>query len=223
MTTFDTLEFPTSEPVSAEIQPATPDQPVALPLTEGQTPTNESTPTTTTSVDGESNRYTDEAIASLVAYWNADYTVREIAERMGRTYNSVRNKVASLQKRGLISPRDNRNTLPVGFIEQTAGEYNLPIETVAFFVGLFGKGARHIVAGVKDACEAWVAQNGECYYLRGRVRLSRDTSPSGIVPMYLADGQLILVCRAVASVRKTMSHGGFVSMCKHIANAFELA
>lgn len=165
--------------------------------------------------------FSESDTATLVEMWNAQHTVREIATAMGREFNNVRNKVAYLQKRGVIAPRANGNRLPEEFIEQTAGQYNLPIDLVAYFASLFGKGAQRIMAGTQEACEAWVAQGGECYYLRGRVRLTADESPSGVVPMYLSDGRMFLMCRAVASVRQSMSHGGFVSMCRHIAKVFE--
>lgn len=169
-----------------------------------------------------SNRFNQADLATLIDLWNTNTPVREIAELMGRTYNSVRNKVAKLQRENVITPRDVKNQVATGFIETTAAKYNLPIDTVTYFTTLFGKGAHNIMAATEITCEAWSEQNGECYYLRGRVKLTCDTSPSGIVPMYTADGRLMLVCRAVASVRKSMSHAGFVSMCKHIANVFEM-
>ena len=76
----------------------------------------------------------------------------------------------------------------------------------------------HLRWGV--ASITYTRQNGYCYYLPDRVKLTLDTSPSGIVPMQGHEGELILTCNAIANTRKTMSHDGFINLCKAIATTF---
>lgn len=159
-------------------------------------------------------------IQQLIDLWEADTTVRDIALAMGRPYNNIRNKVAQLQKKGVIMPRDSRNQLPDNYIETTAGAYGVPIEVVRAFTKMFSNGARKIIDGTEDALKAYQNQSGECFYLKGMVKLTFDETPSGAVPMYTRDGSMILVCKAVSGMRMSMSHEAFIGVCKHIANRF---
>lgn len=159
-------------------------------------------------------------IQQLIDLWEADTTVRDIALAMGRPYNNIRNKVAQLQKKGVIMPRDSRNQLPDNYIETTAGTYGVPIEVVRAFTKMFSNGAHKIMDGTEDALKAYQNQSGECFYLKGMVKLTFDETPSGVVPMYTRDGSMILVCKAVSGMRMSMSHEAFIGVCKHIANRF---
>lgn len=159
-------------------------------------------------------------IQQLIDLWEADTTVRDIALAMGRPYNNIRNKVAQLQKNGVIMPRDSRNQLPDNYIETTAGTYGVPIEVVRAFTKMFSNGAHKIMDGTEDALKAYQNQSGECFYLKGMVKLTFDETPSGVVPMYTRDGSMILVCKAVSGMRMSMSHEAFIGVCKHIANRF---
>ena len=159
-------------------------------------------------------------IQQLIDLWEADTTVRDIALAMGRPYNNIRNKVAQLQKNGVIMPRDSRNQLPDNYIETTAGAYGVPLEVVRAFTKMFSNGARKIMDGTEDALKAYQNQSGECFYLKGMVKLTFDETPSGVVPMYTRDGSMILVCKAVSGMRMSMSHEAFIGVCKHIANRF---
>ena len=160
--------------------------------------------------------YTPEEEAELIAYWNDHATVREIANQMNRSFNNVRNKVAQLQKKGIIRARDAKSKLPDQFVEMTAGVYQLPIDTVAHFITLFSGSADKVIAQVNRACQAYVEQGGWCYYLRDKIKLTMDGSPSGVVVSEV-DGNMVLICRAVAGMRMSMSHNAFVGVCKHIA------
>lgn len=159
-------------------------------------------------------------IQQLIDLWEANTTVRDIALAMGRPYNNIRNKVAQLQKKGVIMPRDSRNQLPDNYIETTAGAYGVPIEVVRAFTKMFSNGTRKIMDGTEDALKAYQNQSGECFYLKGMVKLTFDETPSGVVPMYTRDGSMILVCKAVSGMRMSMSHEAFIGVCKHIANRF---
>jgi len=159
-------------------------------------------------------------IQQLIDLWEANTTVRDIALAMGRPYNNIRNKVAQLQKNGVIMPRDSRNQLPDNYIETTAGTYGVPIEVVRAFTKMFSNGAHKIMDGTEDALKAYQNQSGECFYLKGMVKLTFDETPSGVVPMYTRDGSMILVCKAVSGMRMSMSHEAFIGVCKHIANRF---
>ena len=159
-------------------------------------------------------------IQQLIDLWEANTTVRDIALAMGRLYNNIRNKVAQLQKNGVIMPRDSRNQLPDNYIETTAGTYGVPLEVVRAFTKMFSNGAHKIMDGTEDALKAYQNQSGECFYLKGMVKLTFDETPSGVVPMYTRDGSMILVCKAVSGMRMSMSHEAFIGVCKHIANRF---
>lgn len=159
-------------------------------------------------------------IQQLIDLWEANTTVRDIALAMGRPYNNIRNKVAQLQKNGVIMPRDSRNQLPDNYIETTAGTYGVPLEVVRAFTKMFSNGAHKIMDGTEDALKAYQNQSGECFYLKGMVKLTFDETPSGVVPMYTRDGSMILVCKAVSGMRMSMSHEAFIGVCKHIANRF---
>lgn len=159
-------------------------------------------------------------IQQLIDLWEANTIVRDIALAMGRPYNNIRNKVAQLQKNGVIMSRDSRNQLPDNYIETTAGAYGVPIEVVRAFTKMFSNGARKIMDGTEDALKAYQNQSGECFYLKGMVKLTFDETPSGVVPMYTRDGSMILVCKAVSGMRMSMSHEAFIGVCKHIVNRF---
>lgn len=165
--------------------------------------------------------FSEEDMANIISLWNENRTVKDIAQFIDRPFVSVRNKVASMQKKGLIAPRSQSNKLPEQFVEQTAGVHQLPTDLVAHFATLFSGGADRIIEGVNKACETYREQNGSCFYLKNLVRLTQDSSPSGVVPMYMEGGELILVCRSVAVLRSTMGHKSFVNMCKYIAKQFE--
>lgn len=164
--------------------------------------------------------FSKDDIQQLIDLWEANTTVRDIALAMGRPYNNIRNKVAQLQKNGVIMPRDSRNQLPDNYIETTAGTYGVPIEVVRAFTKMFSNGAHKIMDGTEDALKAYQNQSGECFYLKGMVKLTFDETPSGVVPMYTRDGSMILVCKAVSGMRMSMSHEAFIGVCKHIANRF---
>ena len=75
------------------------------------------------------------------------------------------------------------------------------------------------MAQTETAVEQYVAQEGQCYYLGERVRLTMDMSPSGVVVVTIGLN-MALVCRAVAGMRMTMSHEAFVGVCKLVAQRF---
>ena len=88
----------------------------------------------------------------------------------------MRNKIAALQKKGIIKARDTRNKVPQTFIMEMAGKYNVPIDVVLFLSSLFTGGVDKIMAQTETAVEQYVAQEGQCYYLGERVRLTMDMS-----------------------------------------------
>lgn len=165
-------------------------------------------------------KFSDKDIETLISLWNDNLTVKEIAIAMERPFNNVRNKIKALQDKGAITPRAKSNELDRDSVAQLAGAYQLPIDTVAYLAGLFSGGATRILANLQQACEAYINQNGYCYYLHGRVKLTMDDSPSGAFAMHGPEGTMILVCNAVANTRKTMTHEGFVGLCKLVAQRF---
>lgn len=164
--------------------------------------------------------FTDEDTAQLMDYWNGGLTAREIAVAMDRPYNNIRNKIKQLQQKELIAPRDNKIQLPDNFIEITAGVHNLPVDIVEHFRHLFGGTTDKIVTGVEQACVAYTAQQGKCFYLGDMSVLTPDNSPSGIMVSTGPQGELVLVCRAISSLKNSLSHATFVAVCKKVANAF---
>lgn len=167
-----------------------------------------------------SNKFTPEDVEQLIELWNANMTAKDIAIAMDRPFHNIRNKIKSLQKAGKIAPRSNSNNIDDTFIEITAGAYGLPVDTVKFFTTLFTGGRERIIAGTQQCCEAYLKQNGYCYYLSDNVKLTLDDSPSGAVPLMIGTDTVILVCKAVASVRSGMTHNTFINMCKAIAKHF---
>lgn len=174
----------------------------------------------TENVKSESGVYSDEDIARIIALWEEGIAVKDIALELGRKLESVRNKVRSLQKKGLIEIRNNVMGLPEHFVEHTAGAYGLPIEWVEHFKTLFVGGQEKLIAGINGCCEAWIAQNGRCLYLSDRIVLTPDSEPSGAVAMYDDTGRVVLVCKAIAHTRNTLSHNVFISVCRQIAENF---
>lgn len=164
-------------------------------------------------------KYSDDELDRLVHLWKLGRPSKEIAQQLNRAHTSVRNKVKALQKKGVIAPRERANKLPDGFVEHLAGAYKLSVDTVQYFTTLFGGGQGNIVQGTTSSCIAWSAQGGKCFYLGERVPLSLDSSPSGVEPV-LNNGEMVLVCRAVAAIRRSVSHDSFVGMCKLIAERF---
>lgn len=144
--------------------------------------------------------------------------MREIADKMGRSYNNVRNKVAALQKKGEIKPRDVKNKLPVGYIQETAARFMLPVEVVHYLSTFFGGSAADMMININEAAARYKAQKGQCAYLGERVMMTMDTTPSGLV--VIPGEPMMLCCRAVAGMRMTMSHESFIGVCRAIALRF---
>lgn len=165
-------------------------------------------------------KFTDQDIETLISLWNDNLTVKEIAIAMERPFNNVRNKVKALQDKGVIASRAKSNELDSDSVAQLAGAYQLPVDVVEYLASLFSGGATRILANLQQACDAYIKQNGYCYYLHGRVKLTMDDSPSGAFAMHGPEGTMILVCNAVANTRKTMTHEGFVGLCKLVAQRF---
>lgn len=160
----------------------------------------------------------DEAI--LINLWTDGATVKDIALAMGRTHTNIRNKVKALQDKGLIQPRERSNKVSEKQVQHLAGAFGIEPAWVEYFIKHFSGGADKIIAGVTECCMALTDQQGYCYYLSDRVKLSFDDSPSAAVPMYGHQNRVILVCKAIAHTRNTMSHEGFVNVCKYIAEKF---
>lgn len=165
------------------------------------------------------NSFSEEDTRDLIDMWRKQYTVREIAGYLGRPFNNVRNKVAALQKKGIIKARDTRNKVSQTFILETAGEFNVPVDVVSYLSSLFTGGADKIMAQTREAVTQYVAQNGQCYYLGERVRLTMDNTPSGVVVVAVGETNA-LVCRAVAGMRMSTTHETFLSICRLIALRF---
>lgn len=162
--------------------------------------------------------FTKEDVTTLIALWSRGHTVREIAERMGRSYNNVRNKVAALQKKGEIKPRDPKNKLPDGYIQGTAARFMIPVDVVQYLSSFFGGSAADMMKNIDEAAARYKAQKGQCAYLGERVTMTMDTTPSGLV---VIPGEPMMLCsRAVAGMRMSMSHESFVGVCRAIALRF---
>lgn len=162
--------------------------------------------------------FTKEDVTTLIALWNRGHTVREIADRMWRSYNNVRNKVAALQKKGEIRPRDVKNKLPSGYIEGTAARFMIPVDVVQYLSSFFGGSAADIMRNVDEAAARYKAQKGQCAYLGERVTMTMDNTPSGLV--VIPGEPMMLCCRAVAGMRMSMSHESFVGVCRAVALRF---
>ncbi len=158
--------------------------------------------------------------AQLIALWNDNLTVKEIALAMERPYNNIRNKVAALQKKGKIDVRSTKIELPANFVEVTAGAHGLPVELVSFMATLFGGTTDNIISGLELACTAYTNQQGQCYYLKDRIKLSPDNSLTGITLSTGENNEMVLISKAVAMTRNKMSHNTFVALCKDIAHNF---
>lgn len=166
------------------------------------------------------NKFTEEDIQTLQQLWSDNLTAKEIAMQMERPYLNVRNKIRDLQKKGALKKREKSNAMPDMFVETTAGVYGLPVDLVQHFTTLFSGGQDRVISGVNQCCMAYLDQNGYCYYLKDRVKLTPDESPSGLTPLQGANGELVLTCRAIAHTRSTMSHNAFINLCKAIASEF---
>lgn len=164
--------------------------------------------------------FSEEDVTHLINLWNECIPVKDIALDMGRPFNNIRNKIKDLQKKGLIKPRDTSNSIPDEVIETYAGMYSIPLDTVNSMVTLFSGDKDLVIANLHAACEAYSKQNGFCYYLKDMVKLTFIGEPSDAVPARGADGELVLISKAVAHTRNTMSHSTFVNMCKYIASKF---
>lgn len=162
--------------------------------------------------------FTKGDVTTLIALWSRGHTVREIAERMGRSYNNVRNKVAALQKKGEIKPRDPKNKLPDGYIQGTAARFMIPVDVVQYLSSFFGGSAADMMKNIDEAAARYKAQKGQCAYLGERVTMTMDTTPSGLV--VIPGEPMMLCCRAVAGMRMSMSHESFVGVCRAIALRF---
>lgn len=160
-------------------------------------------------------------VAILIELWEQGHTVKEIASFMGRSYNNVRNKVASLQKKGTLRTRNSLSDIPANFAETTAGLFNLPVDTVEHLSHLIKGNDSQIMAMTHMLCAAYVQQKGYCYYLKERIKLTMDNTPSG-VEIVDVKGQPVLVCKAVAGMRMAISHHAFVNICKYIAQTAEV-
>lgn len=166
----------------------------------------------------EKTRFSEDDIAILIELWEQGQTVKAIATYMERSYNNVRNKVASLQKKGVLRSRDTK--LPDNFIQITAGTFSLPIDVVQYLSSQVRGNADQVISGTHMLCAAYAQQKGECFYLKGRVKLTMDNTPSGVEVVDL-DGQPVLVCKAVAGMRMSLSHNTFINICKFIADNVE--
>lgn len=165
-------------------------------------------------------KFTQEDSDTLIRLWNEGHPTKDIAMAMGRTHNNIRNKVKALQQKGDIRPREKSNGISDEEIQHLSGVYQLPIDVVQFLASQFSGGATRILGALAQSCEAYIEQNGYCYYLHGRVKLTMDNSPSGVAVMQGPAGKVILTCNAIANTRKTMSHEGFVGLCKAVAQQF---
>lgn len=163
--------------------------------------------------------FSEEDTRDLITMWNKHYTVREIAGYLGRSFNNVRNKVAALQKKGLIKARDTRNKISQSFIMETAGKFGVPIDVVLYLSSLFTGGSDKIMEQTTEAVEMYKAQGGKCYYLGDMVHLTMDDTPSGVVVVRVKD-KIALVCRAVAGMRMATTHETFLGICRLIAQRF---
>lgn len=167
----------------------------------------------------KSGAYSEKETNELIEFWNEGAPVREIALMMNRPYNNVRNKVAQLRKKGVIRSRDVKNKLPDNYAEVMAAAYSLPTEVVEYLISLIDGNTDTILAVTPDLCRSYAEQGGYCYYLRDRIKLTMDNTPSGMQISYI-DFNVVLTCRAVSSMRMMMGHNSFVNICKYIANRF---
>lgn len=166
-----------------------------------------------------SSLFSEEDVATLISLWEQNVSVKDIANALSRRYTNVRNKIRDLQLKGLIKIRPIGNKVSEDFIQGLSGEYQLPIHIVAHLCTLFRGGQQRVMAGARQACEAWVSQSGNCYYLRERIKLTPDDELSGVVVLYNGD-ELILVSKAVSQTRSSLTHHTFVSMCKVVSENF---
>lgn len=165
-------------------------------------------------------RFSEEDIEFLITLWNDGVKVKDIALSMGRSFHNIRNKVKALHKSGRIKQRDMSNNIKNEELEDLSARFNLPIDTVRSISKLFSGGRDNILSSTETACEAYKAQNGYCYYLSDRVKLSFSGEPSDAVPMNGHNNSMVLVCKAVAHTRNTLGHSAFVNVCSYIANKF---
>lgn len=167
------------------------------------------------------DKFTEDDTARLVELYNSGATFRDIALTMGRPFLNIRNKVHALQRKGVLAKRTHTHNLPENYIEHTAGANGLPISVVEWFAKQFSGPQGKRIAGIQGCCIAWERQNGKCYYLKDKISLVAEDTPNGAVPMYGANGEIILVCKAISHTRNTMSHGAFVKLCHWVSQNFD--
>jgi len=106
-------------------------------------------------------------------------------------------------------------------VETTAKAYGIDLEIAKTLASQLPQEHSAFFAGLPLVFQAYLEQKGYCYYLGTKAKLTANTSEvTGVVLMDIDTHQPVLVCRAVANLRKGLSHKAFISMCKYIADTF---
>lgn len=155
--------------------------------------------------------------ARLTELFSQGTPVSRIAKIMERPHNNVRNKVRALQAKGVIPKRATSTTIPQAFIEDTAGTYDVPADIVASLALQTSGPMESRKQQLIESCLAWSAQSGHCYY-SPQISLVSGIHPASATIMRDGEGNIVLVCRAIARMRGGMSHKGFVNLCYSVAS-----
>lgn len=161
--------------------------------------------------------FTDSDIAQLIELFLQGVPVSEIAQMMERPHTNVRNKIRALQNKGRLPKRATSTTLSQSFLEDMAELHAVPVDIVTSLAtqtsGSMEARKKLLIKG----CHAWTAQAGCCYY-SPQITLTSGVHPAAATVMAGDDGSVILVCRAIARMRGSMSHKGFVNVCRTISH-----
>lgn len=157
-------------------------------------------------------RYTPEMDAKLVKLWESDLTLHEIANEMGVSRASIRDRTARLRAEGLIAPR---RRLPERISEQArelAQIAGCPIDVAHFMTRYVGKDSESLPVLLL----LWVEQEGRCWYTGAKMELALRGPRRVVVDFDGPDSRPVLCVREVQRMKGRFPRRAFLNVCSAV-------
>lgn len=154
--------------------------------------------------------YSDAENERLIEMWNQGVGLKEIATRLGRSYESVRGRTKRLREQGVIVTRSRRREDLLTLAAPIAERSQAPVEFVVTLLREYGNDSE----SVERLARQWTAQQGKCWYLGTRLDPDGDSVRRAVLEWFGPSPRL--VAQFMVQFRQGLSPTQFLRLCHRI-------
>ena len=139
-------------------------------------------------------------------------TVQQIADEMGRSFNSIHCKIRSMRKDGTLSHVYKATKISPADLETLATAHFTTVGVVKFFLSMLGNNKKSNIERLDSILLNYHVNNKKCPYFGVELELTDKRTANQAMLMMDDTGRVMVVSRMARQMRGRLSHRVFIKM-----------